>query len=73
MPLTFHTTELEVLRGLWFYITSGWCQENELNPRSLGKEFILLFRKCDVKLKEADEQTQWVHKAGPSEMHYTDV
>lgn len=67
MPLTFHAIELEVLHGLWFRITSGWCQENELNSSSLGMGFIVLFRKCDVTLKEADEQTQWGRKAGPGE------
>lgn len=31
----------------------------QLHPS--GKRFIFLFRKCDVKLKEADEQTGWGH------------
>lgn len=38
----------------------------QLHPS--GKRFIFLFRKCDVRLKEADEQTVGPH-GGPGEMH----
>lgn len=73
MPLTLHATELEALHALWFCITPSWCQGDQLNSSSPWKGFILQFRQCDVKLKEADEQTPWGYKAGPGEGRYMDV